>query len=104
MMRALFNNATLIEDDDVIGFEDGVETVGNGNDSFSLHELARGFFEQGFGFRVEAGGGFVEDEDGRVLEEGARERETLRLSAGETGAAFADDSFIFLRERFDELV
>ena len=103
-MHALFDDATSIEDDDVVGFEDGVETMRDGDDGTTLHESARGFFEQGFGFRVEAGGRFVEDEDGRVLEEGAGEGKTLCLSAAETRSAFADDGFVFVGKRFDEIV
>ena len=97
-MWALFDDLAFVEDDDGIGLEDGVEAVGDGDGGTSLHELAGGFFEQGFGFRVERGGGFVEDEDGRIFEEGAGEGEALGLSAGEAGAAFADDGFIFFRE------
>jgi len=76
----------------------------DGEGGASLHESARGFFEQGFGFGVETGGGFVEDQDGRVFEEGACVGESLRLSAGEARSAFADDCFIFLWKRFDELM
>ena len=41
---------------------------------------------------------------GAVLEEGAREGETLRLSAAETRSAFADDGFIFVGQCFDEFM
>jgi hypothetical protein len=61
----------FVEDDDLVGLEDGVEAMGDGDGGASLHQFAGGFFEQGFGFRVERGGGFVEDEDGGVFEEGA---------------------------------
>ena len=103
-MGALFDDATVVEDDDVVGFEDGVEAVCDGNDGSTLHDAAGGFFEQGFGLGVEAGGGFVEDEDGRVFEEGSGEGETLCLSAAETGSAFADDGLVFGGERFDEVM
>ena len=94
-MRALFDDLAFVEDDDLVGLEYGVEAVGDGDGGASLHEFACGFFEQGFGFGVERGGGFVEDKDGRVFEEGAREGEALGLSAGEAGAAFTDDGFVF---------
>ena len=103
-MCALFDDPAFVEDDDLIGLEDGVEAVGNGDDSASLHEFAGGFFEQGFGFRIERRCGFVEDEDGRVFEKGAGEGEALGLSTGEAGAAFPDDGFVFLWQRFDEVL
>ena len=97
-MRALFDDAAFVENDDLVGLEDSVEAVGDGDDSAALHQFARGFFEQGFGFGVEAGGGFIEDEDGGVFEESAREGYALGLSAGEAGAAFTDDGFIIIRK------
>lgn len=103
-MGALFNDTTLFDDDDLIRLEDGVEAVGDGEDGPSLHEAAGGFFEQGFGLRVEAGGGFVEDEEGGILEESTGEGKTLRLSAAETGSAFADDGLVFVGEGFDKVV
>ena len=64
----------------------------------------RGFFEQGLGFGVEAGGGFVEHEERRVHEECARQRETLRLSAAETRAALADDGLVAIGKRLDKFM
>lgn len=103
-MRTLFDYFAFVEDDDSVGLEDGVEAVGDGDGGASVHQLAGGFFEQGFGFGVERGGGFIQDEDGGVFEEGAGEGETLGLSAGETGAAFANDGFIFFRQGFNEIM
>ncbi len=103
-MRALLNEFSFVEDDDSVGLEDGVEAVGDGDDGSSLHELAGGFFEQGFGFGVKRGSGFIENQNGGVFEEGAGEGEALGLSAGEARAAFADDGFVFFGQRFDEVM
>jgi hypothetical protein len=40
--------------------------------------------------RVEMRGRLVEDQDRRVLQEGARDRDALALAAAQTGAALAD--------------
>lgn len=103
-MRALFDDLAFVENNNGIGLEDGVEAMSNRDDGASVHQLAGGFFEQGFGFGVERGSGFVEDEDGRVFEKGAGKGEALGLSAGEAGAAFTDDGFIFFGQRFDEVM
>ncbi len=58
-MRALFDDAAFFEHHDPVGLEDGVEAVRDGQHRASLHEQAGGFFEQGFGFGVKAGGGLV---------------------------------------------
>ena len=100
----MLDDSAFVEDDNLVGLEDGVEAVGDGDDGSSAHEFAGGFFKQGFGFGVERGGGFVEDQDRRVFEKGAGEGEALGLSAGEAGAAFPDDGFVFLWQRFDEVL
>ena len=103
-VRAGFNDAAFFEHDDLVGLEDGVETVRDGEHGASLHESPRGFFEQGLGFGVEAGGGFVEDEERRVHEKCPRQRETLRLSAAETRTALADEGLVAIWKRFDKFV
>ena len=42
---ALFDDATLIEDDDFVSFEDGVEAMRDRDYCPSLHELAGGLFK-----------------------------------------------------------
>ena len=56
------------------------------------------------GVGVERAGGLVEDEDGRVLEQRARDREALALAAGERGAALADDGVVAVGQAADEVV
>ena len=58
----------------------------------------------GLGFGVEAGGGFVEDQDARVGQDGAGDGDALALAAGELDAALADDGVVLLFEVLGELV
>ena len=59
------------------------------------------FLERGLhgalGFGVEGTGRFVEDENGRVLHDGARDGEALALAAGKHRAPLADDGVVALR-------
>ena len=103
-MCTLFNDAAFFEHDDLVGLEDGVETMRDGEDGASLHKSPRGFFEQGLGFGIEAGGGFIEDEKGRVHEECPRQRETLGLSAAETCATLPDNGLVAVWKGCDEFV
>lgn len=104
MVCALFDDVALFKHNDLVCFEDSVETVCDGDYSTPLHETAGGFFEQGFGLRVETGCGFIENEDGRIFEKGTRQCETLRLSTAEASPAFTDDSFVFVGESFYEVM
>ena len=56
------------------------------------------------GFGVERGGGFVEEENGRVLEQGPGDGEALLLSAGKETALIADQGLVALWLRHDEVV
>src|SRR5690606_41755766 len=56
------------------------------------------------GAGVERGGGLVEDEDARALEERPRDGDALLLAARELEAALADLRLVLLRQRLDEVV
>ena len=77
-----------LEHHDAITVQDGVDAVGNGDDG-ALREQrgAQRGLEEGVGFDVDGGGGFVQDEDVGGGEEGAREGDELPLALGEVAAA-----------------
>src|SRR5438309_2095115 len=53
---------------------------------------------------VEAAGGLVEQEDGRVAQDGAGDGDALPLAAGQLHAALADAGLVAVGERRDEVV
>ena len=57
-----------------------------------------------FRFRIERGGRFIENQDRRILQDGARDRHALLLAAGQFQAALAHHRVITLRQRFDEIM
>ena len=65
---------------------------------------ARADLDKAFAFGVEGAGGFVEQQDRRVLEDGAREGEALALAAGEAHATVADHGVVAARLGRDEVV
>ena len=56
------------------------------------------------GLGVEARGGFVEDEDARIGQDGAGDGESLALAAAEFYAALADDGVVSVGKAFGELI
>ena len=62
-MGACFPNLAVMHDDDSVGVLNGREAVGDDDGGPALHEFADGVLDEGFGFGIDAGGGFVEDED-----------------------------------------
>ena len=65
---------------------------------------AQAGLDHGFGFGVERAGGFVEDEDARLGQQGAGDGQPLALAAGELDAALADDGVVGFGEALGELV
>ena len=53
--------------------------------------------------RIECRSGFVQNQDGRVLEHGAGNGDALFLAAGELEAAFAHGGIPAFGQRFDEM-
>jgi hypothetical protein len=90
-VRAAFNDAPGIDDENNIGVEDRGEAVRDDEARAAFHRFFERGLDERFVFGIECGGRFVEDEDARVFEEHARDREALTLAAGEFVAALADD-------------
>ena len=67
------------------------------------HQPAERVLDQALGFGVERARRLVEDQDRRVLEQRARDRDALALAAREQRAAFADLAVEALRHALDEL-
>ena len=62
------------------------------------HEHVERVLHEAFALAVERAGGLVEDEDGRVFQDGAGDGDALALAAGEFHAALADERAVALRE------
>jgi len=57
----------------------------------------------GLALGVERAGGFVEQQDARIAQQGAGERDTLPLAAGEAAATGSDGRVETLRQGVDEI-
>ncbi len=51
-----------------------------------------------FRFGVEVGSGLIEDQDGRVFQQGPRNGKALALASAELGSSFSDDGIVRLRQ------
>ena len=78
--------------------------MGDDHGGASLHQPLQGVLNLALVFRVERGGRLVEQEDRRVLQEGAGDGDPLALAAGEPRARLADGGVVALGQVKDELV
>ena len=81
IVRALLHHASLRHDADLVGAADGGEAVGDDEGGAAFAQMAESLLHGSFGLRVERRGRLVQQEDGRVLEEGARYGDALALAA-----------------------
>ena len=95
-MGPAFDKAAFVEDGDDFGAGDGAEAVRDGEGGAADLEFFQGFLDETFAVGVEGAGGFVEDEDLWIGDDGAGDAEPLALATGEAGAAFADRGVIAL--------
>ena len=70
----------------------------------SLHQPIERLLDHGLVLRIDRGERFVEDQDRRVAQNRARDREALALPAGQARAALADHRLVTVGQRLDELV
>ncbi len=103
-VSSLVEHAALVHYDDLIRFQNRRESVGNGHDCPVFAEDLKSVFKRLLGICIQVGSGFVEEQDGGVSEDGARDGDSLELSAREVAAFVADGGLISVGLAEDELL
>src|SRR4051794_39950280 len=103
-MGPTFDDASVFDDEDLVGTTDGRETVRDHEGGASPHEVRETFLDERFGLGVEARGRFVENENAGVGKDRAGYRDALALSARKFHATFADDGVVLLFEALGKLI
>ena len=99
-----FDDPPTVEHDDRVGTANGGQAVRDHERRAIEQQRGQGFLDQTLGFVVEGGRGFVENQERRVLEQRAGNRQTLALAAGQPLAALADGGLVAVRLRRNEVV
>ena len=68
---------------------EGAQAVGNDKGGPTFHQPVDGFHDPAFGDGIDGAGGFIQNEDRGILEEGPGQGNTLALSSGEAHAPIA---------------
>ncbi len=103
-MRTAFDDAAVVEHDDLIRMHDGRETMRDHDDRALMRETRERTLDRRLGFVVDGARGFVEQQHRRVLEQGTCDRQALALTTRQLHAALADARVVALRQPQDELV
>lgn len=91
-MLSMGEDATLVKNVDGIGLDDGAEAVGNDEAGAIGAEFGEGLLDELFGFYIDGRGGFIEQQNRRVFEEGTSEGEALALTTTQQHAPFTNFS------------
>ena len=89
-MRALFNDGAMVHDQDQIGIPDGRQTVGDDERGLVAHQFFHGFLDQDFSTGIDRGRCFIQDQDGRIRQEGSGDRQQLFLARRDVVGFFVD--------------
>ena len=81
-----------------VGMHDGVQAVRDHDRGPIAAQVLDRFLHLLFGFRIECGGGLVQQDDRRVFDERARHGDALALPAGELGAVLAHRGIVAERK------
>ena len=89
-MSAAFDDASVFQYQNLVGIADGAEAVCDDETCATAHESLESLLDQSLGGGVDTGGGLVENEDGRVLQQRAGDADALLFADAQTHPAFAD--------------
>ncbi len=98
------HHAPGLEGENPVGADHAREPVREDQGRPAFHEPVERFLDHRLTLGIHRGERFVQDEDGGIAQEGARDRDPLALAAGEPDAALAHDRLVALRQPRDELL
>ncbi len=103
-MAAFLRDPALVEHQQPVQRTHRRKPVRDDQRSAADHQPLHGLLDQHFALAVETRCRFVQDQDGRIREEGAGNRHTLAFAPRQLDAALTHERFIALRQCRDEIV
>ena len=103
-MRALFDRAALVHHHDAIRIAHGGKPMGDDQRGAPGAQAGQCLLHQRLVLGIQRAGRFVEQQDARVAQQGARERDALPLPTRQARAAGAQPRLVALRQGGDEVV
>ena len=104
VVSAILDEAAMVERQDAVGEANRGQAVGDDENRAPCGDLRHVLLDDPLAFIVERARRFVKDQDPRLAQECARNRNALALAAGQAAAAFADDRVVALGQLQDEVV
>ena len=78
LVRAAFSDAAVVHHKNLVSVPDGGQSVGNGDNRLAVSQLGDRLLDEMLILRVDSGRGLVQNDDGRVLENGSGDEDCLQ--------------------------
>ena len=96
------NDATLLHHHDALRLLYGRQAVRNDQRRAATHQRLQRILDRALALRIQCRGRFVEQQDGRVAQDGAGDGDALALAARQADAALAQEGAVAVGQRLDE--
>src|SRR2546421_12753656 len=90
VVRAGFHDLSVRHYSQAVGVAKSTESVRDGESRAVLYQPVDRLLNKPLCLRIHAGGRFIEDQDGGIMEDRARDGDSLSLAAGESLPSLAD--------------
>ena len=104
IVRSSFSQAAVVEHAYLVRMHDGVQAVGDHDAGLVRQQVRERKLDPVLVLDVGEAGGFVEHDDGRILQDGAGDGYALFLAAGQRATALTHHRVVSLRQAHDEIV
>src|SRR5690606_15196818 len=104
VVGSFLDDAAAVDDIDAVGVLHRRQAVGDHQGGAAVHQPLQRRLHDGFALGVQRAGRLVQQQDRRVLQEGAGDGDALALAAGQAGARLAHSGGVAVRQGGDEVV
>ena len=101
---AALHDFSFVQHAYLVGMLDGAQAVGNGDGGSRGHQSFQCVLHQSLALGVQRRGGLVENQNGRILQDGACDADALALTSRQAAAAVAHVRVVSVFHLHDELV
>jgi len=98
------DDVAVVHDQDQIGVLDRGQAVGDDEAGAPLHQILHAFLDQDLSAGVDRRGRLIQDQDLRIAQEGAGDRQQLLLALGDVGGFLVDFRLVAVFQGADEVV
>ena len=103
-MFAGFDDPSFVDDQNLVRLTDGAQTVCDHKAGTALHQREQRLLDLHFSSGVHTAGSLIQDQDARVGQDGACDRQKLALSLAQIAGPFGKFCLVALRKTSDKAV